>query len=79
MRSKALRPESLAAQVQGFGKALCALTMTLGTLLLIVLLFAAVGALPQWPHSAGWGYWPSGLIVLSLVAVTVLILAERPL
>lgn len=53
--------------------------MTFGTLLLIVLLFAAVGALPQWPHSAGWGYWPSGLLALSLVAVSVLILAEGKL
>lgn len=53
--------------------------MTFGTLLLIVLLFAAIGALPQWPHSASWGYWPSGVIALTVVAVTILILADGTL
>jgi hypothetical protein len=50
--------------------------MTAGTLFLIVLLFALVGAMPKWPHSAGWGYWPSGLIAISIVAVAIFMLAE---
>jgi hypothetical protein len=50
--------------------------MNLGTLLVIVLLFALVGAIPRWPHSANWGYWPSGLIALSLFVVVILMLAE---
>jgi hypothetical protein len=50
--------------------------MTFGTFLLIILLFALVGAIPRWPHSADWGYWPSGLIAVSLVAVAIFMLAE---
>lgn len=43
--------------------------MTPATLVLIVLLFALLGAVPVWPHSAKWGYWPSGLIALSIIVV----------
>jgi hypothetical protein len=50
--------------------------MTFATLLLIVLLFALVGAIPRWPHSADWGYWPSGLIALSLLVVAIFMLAD---
>ena len=41
--------------------------MTIGTILLIVLILIRVGALPAWPHSKNWGYYPSGglgLVVL---------------
>ena len=33
--------------------------MDLGTILLIVLILVLVGALPTWPHSRGWGYYPA--------------------
>ena len=46
--------------------------MSLGTILLIVLVLLLVGALPSWPYSTGWGYYPSG--GLGLVALIVLIL-----
>jgi hypothetical protein len=49
--------------------------MTVWTLLLIVLLFCLVGAFPRWPHSASWGYWPSALIAVALLAVTVFALS----
>ena len=42
----------------------------LSTVLIVILVLALVGALPAWPYSSGWGYWPSGglgLIVLILV------------
>ena len=42
----------------------------MGTILLIILILLLIGALPAWPHSRGWGYWPSGglgLIVLILI------------
>lgn len=42
----------------------------MGTILLIILILLLIGALPAWPYSSGWGYWPSGglgLIVLILV------------
>jgi len=44
-------------------------------LLLIVLILLLVGALPTWPYSAGWGYYPSGglgLVILILVLMAVL-------
>ena len=44
--------------------------MTLGTILLIILILLLIGALPTWPHSRSWGYYPSsgvGIIVLILI------------
>jgi Protein of unknown function (DUF3309) len=46
--------------------------MSLGTVLLIILILLLLGALPTWPYSAGWGYYPSsglGLVVLILVVL----------
>lgn len=51
--------------------------MTLGTLLLIVLILALIGAIPAWPHSRGWGYGPSGGIGLVVVILVVLLLMGR--
>ncbi len=51
--------------------------MTLGTIILIVLLLMLVGALPTWPHSAGWGYYPSGGLGLVLTVVLILVLLGR--
>ena len=46
----------------------------LGTILLVVLILLLIGALPSWPYSAGWGYYPSGglgtlLIILLILAL----------
>ena len=49
--------------------------MTLGTILLIILILAVVGAIPSWPYSRGWGYAPSGILGVLLIAVLVLLLA----
>ena len=49
----------------------------LGTILLIILVLFLVGALPTWPHSANWGYFPSGGIGLILLIVIVLLLMGR--
>jgi hypothetical protein len=46
----------------------------LGTLLLVVLIVLLLGALPSWPYSRGWGYYPSGLFGLVLLVVVVLLL-----
>jgi hypothetical protein len=51
--------------------------MSLGTILLIVLILLLVGALPTWPHSANWGYFPSGGLGVLLVVVLVLLVAGR--
>jgi hypothetical protein len=49
----------------------------LGTILLIILILILIGALPTWPYSAGWGYYPSGGSGLLLVIVIVLLLMGR--
>ena len=51
--------------------------MSLGTILLIVLVLFLVGALPSWPHSVNWGYYPSGILGVVLVVVIVLLLLGR--
>ena len=49
----------------------------LGTILLIILILILIGALPTWPYSSGWGYYPSGGIGLILIIVIVLLLMGR--
>ncbi len=46
----------------------------LGWILLIVLLVLLIGALPTWPHSRRWGYYPGGILGVLLVIVLILIL-----
>lgn len=48
--------------------------MSLSTLLLIILILILVGALPAWPHSKSWGYYPSGGAGLIIVILLILIL-----
>ena len=47
--------------------------MTLSTILLIVLILVLVGALPTWPHSRGWGYYPSGGAGLVVIVLLILL------
>ena len=51
--------------------------MGLGTILLIILIVLLIGALPTWPYSGGWGYYPSGGLGLILVIVLILVLVGR--
>ena len=51
--------------------------MTLGTVLLIILILLLIGALPTWPHSRGWGYYPTGGIGLILIIILILLLMGR--
>ena len=51
--------------------------MSIGTILLIILILFLVGALPNWSHSASWGYGPSGAVGVVLVIVVVLLLLGR--
>ena len=46
----------------------------IGTVLLVILILLLLGALPTWPHSRNWGYYPSGGLGLVLVVVIVLLL-----
>jgi len=49
----------------------------MGLILLILVILFLVGALPAWPHSKNWGYFPSGGLGLVVVILLVLILAGR--
>jgi hypothetical protein len=51
--------------------------MSLGTILLILLILLLIGALPNWPHSRSWGYYPSGGLGLLLLIVLILVLFGR--
>jgi hypothetical protein len=49
----------------------------LSTVLLVILILLLIGALPRWPYSSGWGYYPSGGIGLILLILVVLLLMGR--
>ncbi len=51
--------------------------MSLGTIPLIILILILVGALPAWPYSTGWGYYPVGGVGLILIIVIILVLMGR--
>ncbi|MGQ4827804.1 DUF3309 domain-containing protein, partial [Enterococcus faecalis] len=55
------------------GKTLSGDMNAMGTILLILLIILLIGAVPTWPYSAGWGYYPSGGIGLVLLVVLVLV------
>jgi len=46
----------------------------MSSILLIVLILLLIGALPAWPYSSGWGYWPSGGLGLILLIIMILAL-----
>ena len=50
------------------------MTISLGTILLIVLIVLLIGALPTWPYSSGWGYYPTGGLGAVVVIVLILLL-----
>jgi hypothetical protein len=49
----------------------------LSTILIIILILLLIGALPTWPYSAGWGYYPGGGLGLILIIVIILALTGR--
>jgi hypothetical protein len=51
--------------------------MPTSTLLIIVLVLLLVGAVPAWPYSRSWGYYPSGLLGVVLLVVILLLLIAR--
>ncbi len=51
--------------------------MTTGTFLLILMIFILVGALPTWPHSRKWGYYPSGGLGLVVTILLILVLLGK--
>jgi hypothetical protein len=51
--------------------------MSISTILLILLVLLLIGALPAWPYSTGWGYYPSGGLGLVLIVLLVLVVTGR--
>jgi hypothetical protein len=49
----------------------------LGTILIVVLILALVGALPRWSHSREWGYYPTGGLGLIIFVVVILLVLGR--
>lgn len=52
-------------------------TMSIGTILLIILILMLIGAIPSWPYSKNWGYWPSGGLGLIVILLVILLLMGR--
>jgi hypothetical protein len=49
----------------------------MGLILLIILIVLLLGAVPAWPYSRGWGYWPSGTLGLIVLILIILLLTGR--
>jgi len=49
----------------------------MGTILLIILVLVLIGALPTWPYSSGWGYYPSSGLGLVLLVILILVVMGR--
>ncbi len=49
----------------------------LGTILIVVVVLMLLGAIPTWPHSRQWGYYPSGGLGLLLLILIILLLSGR--
>ena len=56
---------------------LCEEVIMLATVLVVVVLLLLIGALPAWPYSRSWGYYPTGGLGLVLVVLIVLLLLGR--
>jgi hypothetical protein len=51
--------------------------MSLGTILIVILILMLLGVIPTWPHSAAWGYGPSGALGTILIVVLILVLLGK--
>jgi len=49
----------------------------MGTILIVILVLILIGALPTWPHSKNWGYYPSGGLGLIVLILIILLLLGR--
>jgi hypothetical protein len=49
----------------------------MSTILLIILILLLLGAVPAWPYSRGWGYYPSGILGILLIVLIVMLLTGR--
>lgn len=49
----------------------------LTTIIIVILILLLIGAIPRWPYSANWGYFPSGILGIILIIVVILLLLGR--
>lgn len=49
----------------------------LGTILIVIVILMLVGAMPRWPHSRDWGYYPSSGLGVVLIVLIILLLVGR--
>jgi hypothetical protein len=49
----------------------------MSTILLVILILLLVGAIPAWPHSRSWGYYPSGVVGVLLIVLIVMLVTGR--
>jgi hypothetical protein len=49
----------------------------MSTIVIIILILLLIGALPTWPYSSGWGYYPGGVLGIILIIVIILALTGR--
>ncbi len=53
------------------------MSISIGTIVLVLLVLLLLGAIPSWPHSRSWGYAPSGLLGTVVIVVLVLVVLGR--
>jgi hypothetical protein len=53
------------------------MNMTLGSILILILILVLIGALPTWPHSKDWGYYPVGGVSTLLLIIVILLLMGK--
>jgi hypothetical protein len=53
------------------------MSISLGTILLVLLVLMLLGSIPSWPHSKSWGYGPSGALGTVLIVVLILVILGR--
>jgi hypothetical protein len=72
-RSEVKSPKAAPQRTDEWGEA----TTIMLTILVVILLLVALGALPTWPYSRGWGYYPSGGLGLAVLVLVILLLLGR--
>jgi hypothetical protein len=68
---------ALLSRLQSLHHDLGRVKMSIGTILLIILVLLLIGALPAWPYSNSWGYYPSGGLGLVLIVLLILVVTGR--
>jgi hypothetical protein len=77
MKDSSCRSDPKLQQQDSRTPRICRKEHMLGTILIVVLILMLIGALPTWPHSRSWGYYPSGGIGTIVLILVILLLLGR--